>query len=108
MLILNNKNTHTYKTGYWVNPAGTEIAIKYRIVERDEIQDVDLMAGMEARQISKVLATTSEAGYQPGDKFKIDGITYVLQNMSRQVNDNENGMFVSGIHIKETYLYLRR
>ena len=108
MLILNNKATHTYTTGYFINNANVEIAFKYRVLDREDIEEIDLLRGIEAIQLKKVVGTTSGINFTPGSRVKIDGVPYIIANIYREPNELENGMFVSGIHMKETFLNLTR
>ena len=43
MLVLNNRNTKTYKTGYIIdNDSKAELAFRYRGVDREEIDHTEL------------------------------------------------------------------
>lgn len=109
MLVLNNRNTKTYKTGYTIdNDSKAELAFRYRGVDREEIDHNQLMAGIEGVSVNKIIATTSGHKFEIYDIVKLYGIKYKIERMQVEYNENENGMFASGVLQKETYLYLKK
>lgn len=109
MLVLNNRNTKTYKTGYIIdNDSKAELAFRYRGVDREEIDHNQLMAGIEGVSVNKIIATNSGHKFEIYDIVKLYGIKYKIERMQVEYNENENGMFASGVLQKETYLYLKK
>lgn len=108
MLVLNNLNQHTYKTGYLINKANTQIAFRYKVLDREDIQRIDILSGIEGKVIKKIIGTTSNIQFEPTSKIKLDGVIYLVDSIYKEPNDNENGMFVNNLHPKMTYLNLVR
>lgn len=108
MLVLNNLNQHTYKTGYLINKQNIQIAFRYKVLDREDIERIDILSGIEGKTIKKIIGTTSNIQFEPTSKIKLDGVLYIVDSIYKEQNDNENGMFVSNIHPKMTYLNLKR
>lgn len=108
MVILNNLNQRTYKTGYLINDANTQIAFRYKVLDREDINRIDLLSGIEGKQLKKVIGTTSDIQFAPTGKIKLDGVLYLIDSIYKEPNSNENGMFVNNVQPKMTYLNLVR
>ena len=109
MLVLNNRNTKTYKTGYIIdNDSKAELAFRYRGVDREEIDHNQLMAGIEGVSVNKIIATTSGHKFEIYDIVKLYGIKYKIERMQVEYNKNKNRMPAMVLLHKQTSLYLKK
>lgn len=108
MLQFTSTNPMMYKTAYLVNEAGTQQAFRYKNLDREQIERVQALTGIEITNAKKTIETISGLEFQPKMHIIIDGIKYIVLSVGILESDKENGMFVGSMINATKYLALSR
>lgn len=107
MISYNNKKIHDYRLGYLIDDAGNKLSFRCNILNRLDMQSIEILKNIDSIQGSITIRTTSNLPFKAQDKLLVNNMKYRVSSLYTEELDNYDGV-IRNIPVHVTYLILIR